>query len=187
METLSCVCNTCQKTSACGRRHIWILFTEGREFVEDFYPFPLVESACFCQELLEWDVECGPRGLTSITTHVPSYRTVCVQVCLLLRSRSASQTTENVRNLGLELPSLILQKLDLLILPPHIQKRTSFLDFPETNTTSPLWGSRLDWGSIFRLWDRGGEERGSPGPGSPSPPGRLSASKRLSISGRALS
>lgn len=32
------------ETSACGRRHIWILFTEAREcgakeFVEDFYPF----------------------------------------------------------------------------------------------------------------------------------------------------
>ena len=47
VETLSCVYNACQKTSACGKRHIWILFIEGREFVEDFYPFPLVESACF--------------------------------------------------------------------------------------------------------------------------------------------
>lgn len=96
VETLSCVCNACQKTSACGKRHIWILFTEGREFVEDFYPFPLVASACFCQKLLEWDVECGPRGLTSITTHVPSHRTVRVQVCLLLHTRSASQTTKNI-------------------------------------------------------------------------------------------
>lgn len=42
--TVSCACNACQKTSACGKRHIWILFIEGREcgareFVEDFYPF----------------------------------------------------------------------------------------------------------------------------------------------------
>lgn len=41
---MPCAYNACQKTSACGRRHIWTLFAEGRacgarEFMKDFYPF----------------------------------------------------------------------------------------------------------------------------------------------------
>ena len=111
-----------------------------------------------------------------------------VQVCLLLYTWSVSKTTKNLKNLGFELPSLILQKLDLIILPPHIQKRNSFPDFPEQTLFPPCVGGGWTRQHIRALGQRwGGEGITGAWPPIPAPPGRLSASKRLSISGSALS
>lgn len=103
---------------------------------------------------------------------ITSYRMVYVQVCFLLNSLSASKTTKNLENLGFELPSLLLEKLGLLILLPHVQKRNSFLDFPEQTISSPppalpRFVGEAWPGSTFGLPGGGGEEKKSVGTAPP--------------------
>ena len=158
------------ETSACGRRHIWILFTEGRACgVRSLWKIFILSLGQFCMFLSRapgMGCRTWAQGLTLITMPIASYCVVHVQVCFFLNTLSASKTTENLENLWFELPSLILEKLGLLIFLPRVQKINSVLDFSRTNNIVPAptpppphfvgkgWPS-----STFGLLGGGGEEK----------------------------
>lgn len=53
-------------SSACGRKHIWMLFTRqgvwNKGVCGRVLSSPLVDFLCFYLKLLGWVAECGPRG-----------------------------------------------------------------------------------------------------------------------------